>query len=104
MTDINVDFFQWFINIFIKQTVPFEDKSTSGGTVKNEIRSNKVLAEELHEPIIRKFEERKLHSSFINNIWGLDLGIMQFIEKFDEGLQFYYVLLTFIANMHGSFL
>ena len=30
--------------------------------------SNKELAEELHKPIIRKFNGRKLHSSFINNI------------------------------------
>ena len=37
MTDINVDLFQWFINFLIKETVPLVDKSTSGGTVKNEI-------------------------------------------------------------------
>ena len=104
MTDINVDLFQWFINFLIKETVPLVDKSTSGGTVKNEIRSNKELAEELHKPIITKFEERILHSSFIENIWGLDIGIMQFISTFDEGFRFYYVLSTFIANMHGSFL
>ena len=88
----------------IKETVPLVDKSTSGGTVKNEIWSNKELAEELHKPIITKFEERILHSSFIENIWGLDIGIMQFISKFDEGFRFYYVLSTFIAIMHGSFL
>ena len=41
------------------------DKKTSGGTVKNEIMSNKQLAEELHKQIIRKFEKRKTHSSFI---------------------------------------
>ena len=33
----------------------FFDKKTSGGTVKNEIISNKELAEELHKPIIRNF-------------------------------------------------
>ena len=40
-------------------------KKTSGETVKNEIVSNKELAEELHKPIIRKFEKRKVHSPFI---------------------------------------
>ena len=40
----------------------FFDKETSGGAIKNEIMSNKELAEELHKPIIRKFEKRKVHS------------------------------------------
>ena len=38
-----------------KKSASFVDKSTSGGTVKNEITSNKELAEELHKSIIRKF-------------------------------------------------
>ena len=38
--------------------------------------SNKELAEELHKLIMRKFEKRKVHSSFIDNIWGADLGDM----------------------------
>ena len=37
----------------------FFDKIYSGGTVKIEIISNKELAEELHKPIIRKFEKKK---------------------------------------------
>ena len=36
--------------------------------------SNKELAEELHEPIIRKFSERKIHSHFVDNIQGADLA------------------------------
>ena len=36
--------------------------------------SNHELPEELHKPIIRKFEKRKVHSSFIDNIWGADHG------------------------------
>ena len=39
------------------------NKNTAGGTVKNEIMQNKKLAEELHKPIIRIFEKRKVHSS-----------------------------------------
>ena len=42
----------------------FFDKKTEGGAVKNEILENQALAEELHEPIIRRFEKRKVHSSF----------------------------------------
>ena len=55
----------------------FFDKKTSGGPIKNENMSNKELAEELHKSIIRKFKKRKVHSSFVNNIWGADLADMQ---------------------------
>lgn len=46
----------------------FFDKITSGRTVRNEIKWNKELAEELHKPIIRKIEEWKVHSPFIENV------------------------------------
>ena len=46
---------------FDGKTASFVGKSTSGGTVKNEIISNKEVAKELHKPIIRKFEKRKVH-------------------------------------------
>ena len=52
-------------------------KKTSGSGIKNESISNKQLAEELHKPIIRKFNEKKVHSPFIDNIWGADLADMQ---------------------------
>ena len=39
-------------------------KKTSGGAVKNQIMSKQELGEELHKPIIRKFEKRKVHSPF----------------------------------------
>ena len=60
----------------------------NGGTVKNDIISNKVLAEELDKPIIKKFEKRKVHSAFIDNIWSADLADMQLIRKFGKGFRF----------------
>ena len=57
------------------------DKKISGGTIKNVNISNKELAEELHKPIIRKFEERKVHSPFTDNISGADLANMQLMSK-----------------------
>ena len=80
------------------------DKKTSGGAIKNKIMSKKELLEELHRLIIRKFGKIKVHSSFIDNIWGADLADMQLISKFNKDLGFYYVLLMFIANIHGLFL
>ena len=38
----------------------FFDKKTSGGGIKNENISNKELAEDLHKPIIRKFNKRNV--------------------------------------------
>ena len=56
---------------------------------KNEIISNKELIEELHNPVIRKFEKRKVHSLFLENIWGTDLADMQLISTFYEGFRYF---------------
>ena len=66
----------------------FFDKKTSGSGIKIENIPNKELAEELHKPIIRKFKVQKVHSHFIDNIWGGDLAHVQFISKFDKGFRF----------------
>ena len=50
--------------------------------------SHKELAGELHKPIIRKFKKRKVHSTFIDNIWGADLADMQLISKYDKEFRF----------------
>ena len=61
----------------------FFDKNTPYDSgVKSEAMSNQELTEELLKPIIRKFEKRKVHSSFIDNVWGPDLADMQLINKF----------------------
>ena len=46
----------------------FFDNKTSSGAIKNKIMSKKELAEELHKPIIKKTETRKVYSIFIDNI------------------------------------
>ena len=67
--------------------------------------SDQQLAEELCKLIIRKSKKRKVQSTFIDNIWGTDLADMQLVSKFDiKEFVFYYVLLTFVSNMHGFFL
>ena len=50
--------------------------------------SDHRLAEELHKPIIRKFNKRKVHSSFIDNIWGADLADIQLISAFNKAFRF----------------
>ena len=49
---------------------------------------NEQLVEELHEPIIRKFKKRKVHSVFKDNIWGANLEDMQLISKFSKRRRF----------------
>ena len=43
--------------------------------------SNQELTEELHKSIIRKFEKRKINSSFIDNIWDADFADMKSLSK-----------------------
>ena len=64
------------------------DTKTSDVAIKIQIMQNEELAEELHKSIIRKFQKRKVHSSFIDNIWDADLGDMQLISKFNKGFLF----------------
>ena len=84
----------------------FFHKKTSGGTIKNEIMSNKELAEELRKPIIRKFQKRKVHSPFIDNIWFADLDDIQLKSNlfFLKEFVFCYVLMIFLVNTNGLFL
>ena len=83
----------------------FFDKRTSGSGIKNDNISSKELAEELRKSVIRKIKKRKVHSFFIDNIWGANLADTQLINKFNKRIiSFYCVLLTFIANMHGFLL
>ena len=66
----------------------FFDKKTAGSAIKNEITQNEQLVNELHEPIIRKFKNRKVYSAFKGNIWRADLADMQLISKFNKGFRF----------------
>ena len=43
--------------------------------------SSSILADELHKPIIRKFNKRKVYSQFKDNIWGVDLADMQSLSR-----------------------
>ena len=76
----------------------FFDEKTAGGAVRNENISNKELAEELLKPIIRKLKNRKIRSSFTDNIWGADLVNMQLLSKFDKGFRF----LLYVINVFSK--
>ena len=93
----------------ISMAYKFFDEKRSGGAatlankyaVLNENMSNKELSEELHKPIIRKLNKRKVHSSFVDNSLGADVACPQLISKFNEAVYFHYVLLILLVNTHG---
>ena len=70
----------------------FFDKKSAGSGVKyvntKLAPQNQQLVEELHKPIIRKFEKRKVHAAFKDNIWGADLADMQLLSKYNKGIRF----------------
>ena len=46
------------------------------------------LAKELHKPMIKKLNKRRVYSSFKNNIWGVDLADMQLISKLTKEMRY----------------
>ena len=76
----------------------FDKKSTGSGIKKDTAkpssleRSSLILADELHKPIINKFNKRKVYSQFKDNIWGVDLADMQSLSRKIKALNIFYVL------------
>ena len=74
----------------------FDKKSTAepsslectGSGFKKLKKSSSILAEELHKPIIKKFEKRKVYSQFKDNIWGVDLADMQSLSRKNKGIKY----------------
>ena len=64
----------------------FDKKSKGSGIATNEF--NYQLVNELHKPVIKKFEKRKVYSSFKDHIWGVDLADMQSLSKFNKGVKY----------------
>ena len=54
----------------------FFNKKSSGGAIKH-LQPNYQVSNELHRQVIRKFNRRKVYSSFKDNIWEVDLADMQ---------------------------
>ena len=69
----------------------FFDKKAKGSGIKHIntklAPQNQQLAIELHKPIIRKFEKRKVHAAFKDDIWGTNLADMQLLSKYNKGIR-----------------
>ena len=57
----------------ISMVYKLSDKELKKSGVSIPLEFNEQLAKELHKPIIRNFNERKVYSGF-RNIWGADLA------------------------------
>ena len=57
----------------------FFNRKSAGSGIKS--TPNQQLADEFHQPILRKFKRRKVYFSFKDNIWGADLDDIQLISK-----------------------
>ena len=56
--------------------------------LKNMARNSSIVADELHKPIIKKFDKRKVYSQFKDNIWGVDLADMQSLSRKNKGVEY----------------
>ena len=64
----------------------FFDKKSTGSGFKTS--NSSILADELHKPVIRKLNKRKVYSQFKGNIWGVDLADMQSLSRKNEGIKY----------------
>ena len=56
------------------------------------------MANELYKPIIRKFNKRRVCSSFRDNIWGVDLADMQSLSKYNKGIKYLLRAIDFFSD------
>ena len=66
----------------------FFDEKSVGSRINTIKSSSSILADELHKPIIKKFEKRKVYSQFKDNIWGVDLAEMQSLSRKNKGIKY----------------
>ena len=71
---------------FFNSKAVSRNKTISGKGTKE---VNKILAEELHKPVIRKFNKRKVYSQFKDNIWRVDLADTKLLSKQNKGIKYF---------------
>ena len=80
----------------------FFNKKSKGTAIKNEIKQNEQLVEELHKPITGKLKKKKKQFHLLKIIFGV-LILLTF-NKYTNLIKefvFHYVLLRFLVNMLG---
>ena len=78
----------------------FNKKSMGSGITRN---SSLILADELHKPVIKKSNKRKVYSQFRDNIWGVDLADTQPLSEKNKGIKYLLCAIDFLVNTHLLF-
>ena len=69
-----------------KATAEPSAKRVMGSGIKKD--KSLILADELHKPVIKKFNKRKVYSQFKDNICGVDLADMQSLSKKNKNIKY----------------
>ena len=85
------------------KVAPLNKKAMSGkGNAKHSslehIKNNKILAEHLHKPVIKKFDKRKVYLQFKDTIWGVDLADMQSLSRKNKGIEYFLCAIDLSSN------
>ena len=71
----------------------FDKKSTAEPSslehMGSGIANSSILADEVHKPIINKFNKRKVYSHLKDNIWGVDLADIQSLSRKNKGIKYH---------------
>ena len=72
----------------------FDKKSIGSGTAEPSCLerivkdSSLILADELHKPVIKKCNKRKVYLQLRDNIWEVDLADMQSLNRKNKGIKY----------------
>ena len=61
--------------------------------------NNVKLADELHKPVIEKFDRQKVYSLYQDNIWGIDLADTKLLSRQNKGIKY----LLCVIDLFGKY-
>ena len=82
----------------VSMVYKFFDKKSTGSGINTAKPSSSILADELHKPIINKFNKRKVYSQVKDNIWGVDLADMQSLSRKNKGIKYLLCAIDLYSN------
>lgn len=59
----------------------------------------KVLAEELHKPVRRKFQTRRTITNYINDLWQIDIVDLQKLAHYNKGFKYYLAVIDTFSKV-----
>ena len=86
------------VYIFFDKKSQGSGRRSSSASFADNNKENIQLANALLNTTIRKLKKRKVHSSFRDNIWGVDLADMQLLSKFNKGFRFLLCVIDIFSN------